>query len=148
MKKLTKILAVILVLALLSPSVAAAAVDTVQPLSSAYLASYSVYLIISGTTVRSHFRVTGMSVLEEIGAKEIILQESPDGVTWTDVATFSYTDPAYASLMIASGKQVFNSNVPYEDGIEGYYYRAYVTIWGGDGTNGDARYAYTTVKQI
>lgn len=147
MKRLTKILAVILVLAMLAPSVAAAAVDAVQPWTSSYIVSFSVYLSMSGTTVNSCYRVTGMKVLAEIGAKEIILQESSDGVNWSDVATFSADDPQYAA-MIGGGVQNYNYSVPYEKGIDGYYYRAYITIWGGDGTNGDARYVYTAIKQL
>lgn len=146
MKRITKVLAIILVLALLAPSVAAATVDPVVPTSSAYLASYSAYMSFSGTTVKAHFRVTGMSVLAEIGAKEVIIQESTDGVNWTDIATFNYADPGNDE-MLATGKQIYTSYVSCT-GTSGNYYRCYVTIWGGDGTNGDARYIYSTAKQL
>lgn len=148
MKRILKLIAIVLILALMAPSVAAATADSVMPMSSAYIASYSVYLSMDGNTVYSCFRVSAMKYLAELGATEIVLQESTDGVNWYDVATYSYTNPLYTN-MIGSNKKNYNSNVAYENGIEGYYYRALVTVWGGDGNgNGDAFPTYTAVKQL
>lgn len=44
--------------------------------------------------------------------------------------------------MIANDKSIYASNVDYS-GIDGYSYRAYVTIWAGKDGNGDSREVLT-----
>ena len=148
MKKFTKVLAIILVLAMLAPSVAAATIDPVQPLASSYLSSYSASLDFSGSTITTYFRVYGTGTMAEIGVKGIILQASTDQKIWTNVAVYNYTNSQYSDLMMAYNRLYFNSSVSYSGGISGYYYRAKVTVWAGDGTNGDYRVFYTDVKQL
>lgn len=149
MKLTIKMLALVLVLAMIAPSVAAASVEIAQPFASSYIQSYSVYLVMDGNTVKTTFRVYGTTILADVGVKEIILQQSPNGTTgWTDVATYLSSDPQYAASMMGHNRVSFYSNVPYANGISGYYYRAQVTVYCGDGTNGDSRTTYTTVKQL
>lgn len=142
-------LAIVLVLTMFTPPVAAATMEPAQPFASEYIQSYSVYLVMNGNTVRTYFRVYGTRILAEVGVTEVILQQSANGTTgWQDVATFRSTDTQYTSQMITRNSVYCYSNVPYEDGIDGYYYRALVTVWCGDGTHGDSRTLYTEVKQL
>ncbi|MFA5524244.1 MAG: hypothetical protein WDA24_07785 [Tissierellales bacterium] len=78
--------------------------------------------------------------MSEIGALSISLQQlSNDSSTWKTIKTFNHTD---YSNMIANDKCIYASNVNYS-GIDGYSYRAYVTIWVGKDGNGDSREVLT-----
>ena len=148
MKRIIRITALLLVLAMMAPAVAAATGEEIQPRASLYLQSFSVYMTMN-EKVNVGFRVYGTGFMADIGVTEIVLQCSANGSTgWTDVATYYYTDTQYANKMMAHNKLYLDSSVPYEDGISGYYYRALVTVYAGDGTNGDSRQVYTAAKRF
>ena len=148
MKSLTRIVALLLVFALMIPSAAAAVVEPdVQPTASAYLQSYSVWLEMNDS-VDICFSVYGTGTMAQIGAKRIILQVSADQTYWTNVADFNSLNPQYTASMIRTNYFFCSSSVSYTIPIHGAYYRAMVFVYAGDGTNGDTRVVYTPIRQF
>ena len=142
---LLSVIAVVLVLSFVMPISSYAAVpDTVEPLASDYLVSYTSYIgPVGGGKVQVWFRVTGKGYMADIGALSVMLYESTDNVNWTRVKSFLYED---YSNMLSHNDSHHMSYVEYQ-GVAGRYYKAYVGIWVGDETTGDSRYMWTTVKQ-
>lgn len=142
---IVRILAILLVISLISPTTALAAVpDELQPLASNYLTSYTSYIgSVGGGMVQVWFRVTGTGYMADIGTLSIILYESTDNVNWTRVHSFLYQD--YPN-MLSHNDSHHMSYVEYQ-GVAGRYYKARVCIWAGDETTGDARYMWTPVEQ-
>lgn len=140
-----RILTILLVVSLISPTAVFAAVpDEVQPLASNYLTSYTSYVgSVGGGKVQVWFRVTGTGYMADIGTTIIRLYESTDNENWTRVKTFLYED---YSNMLSHNDSHHMSYVEYQ-GVAGRYYKAYVCIWAGDETTGDARYMWTPVEQ-
>lgn len=138
-KKQSKIIALLLALVLCLAPAALAATQ-----SSLYLSSYgaSVYAEGSGD-IQVWFNVQATGTMDEIGALTIILQRSSTGTNWTTVKTFQYT--SYAN-MLDYDDNFYTSCVDYS-GTEGYYYRAYVTIWAGIDGSGDSRQILTSSVQ-
>lgn len=142
---LIKAVACTLVIVLMVPIGAnAAAPETVAPLASDYLMSYTSYIChMGGGDLEIWYRVTGTGTQADIGVLTIMLYESTDQVNWTRVHTFRHTD---YETMLAHNIFQHMSHVDYE-GTEGKYYKALVTIWAGDeNNNGDARYFWTDVE--
>ena len=139
------VIAIALVISMATPiSVCAAVPDTVEPLASDYLVSYTSYIgPVGGGKVQIWFRVTGTDYMADIGVLTIQLYESTDNENWYWVDTFLHDD--YPN-MLSHNDSHHMSYVEYE-GVAGRYYKAYVTIWSGNETTGDARYMWTTVKQ-
>lgn len=120
-----------------------ASVYAVESRASYYLNSYTSYIChMGGGDLEIWYRVTGTGTIAEIGVLSIQLFESTDRVNWTRVTTFEFYD---TEGMLAYNTFQHMSHVDYQ-GRLGKYYRAYVCIWGGDGTNGDARYFWTDVE--
>lgn len=135
----------ILVLALMSPVSATAAMqETVMPLASDYLASYTSYICAMGSgDLEIWFRVTGTGTQEYLGVLTIYLYESTDNVNWYWVETFMDTD--YDSMLATNAWHHMN-HVDYQ-GVAGRYYKAYVQIWGGPAEGGDTRCIWTEVER-
>ena len=139
-----RLLAILLVATLIIPVGASAAVhETVQPFASSYLSSYSAYVYLpGGAEVRVYFNVSGTGTMDELGALTIELWESPNGSDWDWVETFNHDT---TSGMLSYNDNYHSGYVSY-DGTAGYYYKAYVGIWGGKNGSGDSRYFWTSVK--
>ena len=135
-----RVLAIMLVMTLITPIGATAAV---QPRASAYLDNYTAYVYLPGDgEVRVYFNVQGTNYMDELGALTIYIYESTDGVNWTWVETFNQdTTPG----MLSYNDDYHSGYVSY-DGVAGRYYKAYVCIWGGKDGDGDTRYFWTSVK--
>ena len=147
-KKYTRffsVIAVVLVLSFVMPISSYAAVpDTVEPLASDYLVSYTSYVgPVGGGKVQVWFRVTGKGYLADIGALSVMVYESTDNANWYWVESFLYED--YPN-MLSHNDSHYMSYVEYQ-GVAGRYYKARVCIWAGDETTGDARYMWTPVEQ-
>lgn len=140
-----KAIATILTVVLLTPIHAQAAVpETVAPMASAYLASYTAYICAMGNgELQIWFSVTGTGTQEYIGALTVHLYESADNENWSWAKTFLHED--YDS-MLAENTFAHMNYVPYYEGVPGRYYKAYVGIWGGPADCGDARYFWTEVE--
>lgn len=139
-KPFIRIIAIILVMLLVNPIGAAAAV---QPRASAYLDGYTAYVYLPGDgEVRVYFNVEGTDDMDELGALRIEIHESTDGVNWEWVDTFNHdTTPG----MLSYNDDYHSGYVSY-DGVAGRYYKAYVCIWGGMDGDGDTRYFWTSAK--
>lgn len=140
-----KIIVFLLVAVLIVPiNVFGAIQETVQPLASYYLESYTAYICpMGGGDLEIWFRVTGTDLWADIGVLTIRLYESTDNSTWTWVDTFRHTN--YPE-MLDHDDDHHMSHVDYQ-GVAGRYYKAYVTIWAGDEETGDSRYIWTPVVQ-
>ena len=138
------IVAVLLVFALLPINGFAAVPETVAPQASAYLTSYTTYICSIGSGVlQIWWRVTGTGRMENIGTLRILLYESTDNSNWYWVDTFLHEDYPH---MLSHDDSHYMSFVDYQ-GVTGRYYKAYVTIWSGGDTEGDARYMWTPVER-
>lgn len=142
----TKVVSLILVLTLFCPIIASAAViEPSQPNASYYLTSYGAYIgPLGGGQVKVYFSVTGTTEMEMIGATRVVLYESSDNSNWSIVGNYHYST---TSGMMGYGYTRYSSSTPTYYGTAGYYYQAYVTIWAGNGTDGDSRSFWTSVKQ-
>lgn len=140
-----RVLAILLVISLISPTTAFAAVpDEMQPLASNYLTSYTTYIgPVGNGVVQVWFRVTGTGYMTDIGVLNIRLYESTDNENWTRVKTFLHEN---YSNMLSHNDSHHMSYVEYQ-GVAGRYYKALVTIWAGQGTSGDTRYMWTPVER-
>lgn len=139
----TKLIALFLVFAMLTPSaVSAASTETVMPYASSYLTSYNTYICDMGNgRIEIWFDVMGTGDMDEIGVLSIKLYESSDNINWTRVKTYSHEN--YSS-MLAEDEWYHCSYVSYQ-GSTNKYYKAYVCIWAGKNGNGDTRYMWATM---
>ena len=138
-----KIIALLLVFALLTPCAASAAAnETVMPYASRYLSSYNTYICDMGNgRMEIWYDVMGTGDMDEIGVLSIKLYESSDNTNWTRVKTYSHEN--YSS-MLAYDDWSHTSYVSYQ-GTAGKYYKAYVCIWAGKNGSGDTRYMWATM---
>lgn len=135
-----KLIAMLLLVAMLCPVVALAA----ESRASAYLSSYSAYVYPAAWgKVQVWFDVTGTGDMDEIGALEIRIYESTDNVNFTWVKTYDYTD---YSGMLGYDDFSHTGHIDYS-GTIGRYYKAYVCIWAGKNGAGDTRYFWTSAKK-
>ena len=141
---MVRLMALLLIIALTLPIGASAAIpETVQPYASSYLSTYGAYVYLPGDgEVRVYFNVQGTGYMDELGALTIELWESPNGSDWDWVETFNHDT---TSGMLSYNDNYHSGYVSY-DGTAGYYYKAYVGIWGGKNGSGDSRYFWTSVK--
>ena len=142
---LVKLIAIALVISLCAPIGAQAAMpETVQPMASAYLMSYTAYICAMGDgDLEIWFEVTGTGTWADIGVLTVYLYESTDNSNFYWVDTFKFTD--YPN-MLWHNDFVCVDHVDYE-GVPGRYYKAYVGIWGGPDPGGDSRYIWTPVER-
>lgn len=141
----TRVVAVILILALMTPiSVSAAMPETAMPMASDYLMAYTAYICaMGGGDLEIWYEITGTGTQEYLGVMSIFLYESTDNVNWHWVKTFQHED---YSQMLKTNVYFNVDHVDYE-GVVGRYYKAYVGIWGGPDDTGDARYIWTPVER-
>lgn len=141
---LFKLIAIALVISLCTPIGAHAAMpETIQPMASAYLMSYTAYICAMGEgELQIWFEVLGTGTQEYLGALVIYLYESTDNENWYWVETFLHQDN---ETMLAENTYAHMNCVSYQ-GVPGRYYKAYVGIWGGPADSGDSRYFWTPVE--
>lgn len=141
---IVRVLALMIVLALMVPAGAnAAVVETVQPCASYYLNSYNAYVWPAGSgKVQVWFTVKGTGYMDDIGTLTIKVYESTDNSTWYWVKSFSNGN--YPN-MLAQDDYSHCSYVEYQ-GVAGRYYKAYVCVWAGKDGGGDTRYFWTSAK--
>ena len=136
--------AVLLAFSLVLTPVYAAVPETAQPMASDYLSAYSTYICAIGNgDLQIWWNITGAGTQVDLGVLRIVVYESPDNVNWTWVKTYNHTN--YANML--SHNDDHHMDYVYFQGTREYYYKAYVTIYGGNGTTGDSRYKWTGVEQ-
>lgn len=135
----TKLIALILVFALIAPcSVSAATTENFQPYASKYLSVYSAYVYVTSSgEVQVWFDVMGTGDMDEIGALSIILYESSDGTNWTRVKSFLHES---TEDMLFEDDYYVSSHVSWANGSTSKQYKAYVCVWAGKNGTGDTRY--------
>ena len=140
-----RIIATLLAVILFTPVHAQAAVpETVAPMASSYLSSYTAYICAMGNSeLQIWFEVLGTRTQVYLGVMEVYLYESTDNQNWSWVKTFLHED---YDTMLAQNTFFHMDYVPYYEGIPGRYYKAYVSIWGGPADCGDYRYLWTPVE--
>jgi len=142
MKKTTRYLTLLLVLALMLPTAAMA--SEYKPMSSAYLSSYNAYINQEGNgKISINYYVYSTKTMTDVGATTILLQESADGKVWTAVA--SYSSSVYPH-MLAHNTAMCNTDVSYS-GVSGRYYKAAVTVYAGNSTGSDSRVTWTPTEK-
>lgn len=145
MKKIyiVRICAMLLAVIMMVQPVIMGSAAEIQPRESVYLSAYSVYpSAAGGGPVHFYWDVWGTDYWD-LGVKTIEVYESVNNVDWYWVKT--YSSDTYPN-MIAEGVIYHHSSITYY-GIAGRYYKAYVTVWGGNGNYGDSRSFWTsTVK--
>lgn len=131
------IVAICLICAFFTPNVAYAAVKPpVEPQASDYISNYFGYIAKSGNTIQPVFSVSGTRMMDEIGATQLYLYESSDGVNYNMVKSYRHSN---YSNMLAYNTSAHASYMTYE-GNANYYYKAYVCVYAGRNGGGDARY--------
>lgn len=146
MKRICKlfkvIIALCIVLSLVQPFAASAAVDeAVMPCASYYLDAYNTYICAVGNgDIQIWFEVMGTGDMDELGTLSIMLYESTDNVNWTWKKTFLHEN--YESMLIED--DYWHMDCVSYDGVAGRYYKAYVCIWAGKNGGGDTRYMWAT----
>lgn len=141
MKRFIKSICLILSLAMLL-AVPAQAAEMVDARSSSFFGSSAVYLYeTSNTTFQAWFEVTGVRIMDKIGAKEIKIQRSSDNENWTTMRTYSMD--SYYSTLICENTSGHMACVTYT-GTRGYYYRAYITLYAKDSTGTGTWTRYTS----
>ena len=140
-----RVLALFLIITLITPFYAqAAVVEPVQPYASSYLNSYNAYVYPAGSgKIQVYFDSVGNYYLDELGCLSISVYESTDNVNWTWKKTFTHDS---TSGMLGYNKIYHSGYVDYQ-GVAGRYYKAFVTIWGGDNGDGDSRSFWTSAKK-
>lgn len=142
---ISSIIVLVLVFSLISPIDAQAAVTTpIQPYASYYLSSYNGYVYPAGSgLVQVYFTANGTGIIDELGCLSISIYESTDNSTWAWKTTFTHDS---TSGMLSYNDHYHSGHVDYQ-GVAGRYYKAYVTIWGGDNGDGDSRSFWTSAKK-
>lgn len=141
---LVKLIAIALVISLCAPiGVHAAVPETIQPMASAYLMSYTAYICAMGEgELQIWFSVTGTGTQEYLGALSVLVYESTDNQNWYWVKSFLHQNN---ESMLAQNTYAHMNYVTHQ-GVPGRYYKAYVGIWGGPADSGDSRYFWTPVE--
>ena len=106
--------------------------ETAEPKGSSFFLCSSVYLCeVSSNYFEAWFEVTGVRTMDEIGANQIKIQRSSDGVHWTTMVTCPKEEFTY---FVTYNDVCHVAGVRYGP-VPGYYYRAYVELYAKKGVN-------------
>ena len=124
-KTIIRTVSLALILILLLSTIAFAA-ET----SSAYISITNAYIIRSGDDVTVYFYIVGKNIMDEIGAKKILLYERvPNSNTWYLIEVFDSDDSQYASALLSTNTSAKSSSVTYTDGSAANDYFAVVRFY-------------------
>lgn len=140
-----RLLSFFLIFAFILPfPVFAATPDIAVPTASYYLDAYTTYICpLAQYDIQIWWNIIGTGTMADIGTLNIFLYESTDNINWTWVKTFQHT--TYTQML---DHETWRSmDYVFYDGDHECYYKAYVSIYAGDGINGDNRYMWTPVVQ-
>ena len=131
MKRLSQIICIILVFAMVFSTTAFAAEVTV-PRASNFFAGSSVYFWhVSGNQYQIWFDVTAVGGMDELGTSKITVERSTDLVNWTPVKT--YYKSSYPQMTTTTGTGCYVNYVTY-NATTGYAYRAVVQLYAKNST--------------
>lgn len=146
MKRFTKVICVIVVMALLSAvPVAAAEEQTASPRSLFYISWSANLYKESSTQFDICYDVIAAGVMQKLGVSEVKVQRSLSGSIWTTIDTLTPSD--YPELM------GYNTDMHMDYFLytakSGYYYRAYMTFYAKDSDgNVGTMYVYSDVIKL
>ncbi len=123
-KTIIRAVSLVLVLILLLSTIAFAA-ET----ASAYISVTNAYIIRSGDDVTVYFYIVGTSMMDQIGAKKILLYENNWDNSWTLVKTFDSDDSLYTSALLSTNASAKVSSVTYTEGSATKNYYALVRFY-------------------
>lgn len=130
MKRLTKGISVLLVCIMLLSTVAIAA-EPVEPRGSDFFLYSSVYFWRkTGQTYEIWFDVLTKGIMQELGARKIVVQRSTDGINWVTARTILKED--YPNMTTLDDLQY--SNCVTFAATNGYCYRAAVYLYARNST--------------
>lgn len=144
MKRLTKGICVLLVCVMVLSTVAIAA-EPVEPRGSDFFAYSCVYFWRkTGQTYEIWFDVTTKGIMQEVGARKIIVQRSTDGENWVTARTILKED--YPHMTTLDDFQYTNC-VTFA-ATNGYCYRAVVYLYARNSTGFGSMRETTTVLDL
>lgn len=133
MRRFIRSVCLILVVASMMTMTTFAAESTESRASNYFMSASAYFNVVSSTKFDIWFDVTAVGIMDELGASEIVLERSSDGVNWTTVKTYKKAN--YTQLVNTSASIGYSASVPYTY-TSGYYYCATVTLYAkkGNGT--------------
>ena len=144
MKRLVKGISVLMVCIMVLSTVAIAA-EPVEPRGSDYFVFSSVYFWRkTGQTYEIWFDVTTKGIMQELGARKIVVQRSTDGVNWVTARTILKED--YPQMTIADDFRYTNC-VTFA-ATNGYCYRAIVYLYARNSTGFGSMMETTAVLDL
>lgn len=141
MRRFTRCICLILVLASMMTMPAFASEEMDNRASNYFAFSSAYFNVLSGSKFEIWFDVTATGLMDELGASKIELERSSDGVNWTPVKTFYKA--SYPSMMDPDDVSGAYSGYVTYTYTSGYYYCATVTLYAKQG-NGTASATVTT----
>jgi len=124
-KRFIQLVSLIMAIALLF-SVPVFAAEEVNPRGNAFVMSTCIYVEeVINNQVDVWFEIIATGIMDEVGAWEIIVERSRDGVTWTEKKTFTPDD--YPEMVDYNTNSHFGHVTYY--GTPNYYYRAYIILY-------------------
>ena len=117
------------------------ATEEVESRSSSFFGNFSVYLDeVDDFNFAVCFRVTGIGIMEKIGACKIQVQISEDGENWATTQTYTMEDhPEFIRSNAATHAHDFNYN-----GSRGFHYRAIIQLYAKNSTGTAKLTRYTS----
>lgn len=140
MKKVTKTICLMLVLATLLSVTASAATMEEAGTYSLFFVGYGSYCWkTKDTQFQVWFDVTAKRTMDKLGVERIKIQKSADGENWLTVMTYN---SSYYDYLLGEDTGFYSNHVTYT-GASGYYYRAYLTFYAEDSSGIGKVYQYT-----
>lgn len=135
MKRLTQVVSMILVLAMIM--VVPVSAKEISPYASNYFTAHSTYFSEdSSTSFKVWFSITAVGTMQKLGVNYIDIERSSDGANWGVVKTYEKSDYNY---LVASNTFSHSGSVTYSNRQSGYQYRAYVEYYAKN-ASGSATY--------
>lgn len=144
MKRLSQIICIILIFAMLLSTTAFAAEVPNQRASMFFLGSSVYFWHTSGNNYQIWFDVTAMGTMQKLGASYIVVERSEDLDDWDYVCSYDMDD---YSQMIARNTSNHADYVPFT-ATTGYAYRAIVTLYAKNSSGTGEMDETTTVLDL
>lgn len=143
--KLTKLLALMLVLALILPvDCLAAQPETVEPYAFTHIFDYGGWVTAQGSgKVEAYVYLLAYRDMLDIGAETVQIYESTDNVNWTWKTSYRLRDDP---SMMGHNTNFHDVEVVYQ-GVAGRYYRAHMSILARDASGEETRFFFTSSIQ-
>lgn len=136
MKRIGTVIAIVCITVILFSTTVSSCAEIVQPYASALIGSKSIGCSTLGDgVVRFTADLTGTTILDKVGFKEISIQEYSNGA-WRSMKS-TYNKYAYDT-----GLHAYSLSY---DGTAGMQYRAYVKFYAEDGDISDTKTMYSPI---